>query len=311
MSIKIQSLQTFVAVAECGNLADAAARLHRTPSAVSMTLKQLEAHFGRRLFEADRKAQLTPLGQFVLQQAREELEHFGETLRAMQRYANGEAGSLRVACVPSVATRLLPAVLRRFRERHAGVYVDVRDMDSESVGDNLRRGRIDLGIASPAASGEGFEHWPLLRDPFGVVCSAGHPLARRRRRLRWRDLAGHEFIANGTCRAIADAELQALMEGSSLLVRNTTSLVALVAANAGITVLPRLAVDERDGAVRFRALERPVPFRELVVLRRAGITPTPAMEAFEVALAGVARTLRAQVSEGVTAPQPHSARRAP
>lgn len=293
MNIKIQALETFVAVAESGNLVDAAERLHRTPSAVSMALKQLESHFGRRLFESDRKAQLTPIGRFLLEHARRELEHFEHTVRTMERYARGETGAVRLACVPSVATRLLPAVLRRFREQHTGVDVDVRDMDSESVCDALHLGRIDLGLASPVARSEGFLTSPLTRDALGVVCSAGHPLTRHSGPLSWCDLTGFEFIANGACRHIDDPWMRRLLADAALMVRNTTSLLALVAADAGITVLPRMAVDERDPGVRFRLLECPVRFRELVVLRRAGVTPTPALEAFEAVLITVAADLDA------------------
>lgn len=293
MNIKIQALETFVTVAESGNLVDAAERLHRTPSAVSMALKQLESHFGRRLFESDRKAQLTPTGRFLLEHARRELEHFEHTVRTMERYARGETGTVRVACVPSVASRLLPTVLRQFRECHAGVAVDVRDMDSESVCDALHLGRIDLGLASPVSGSEDFLAAPLTRDALGVVCSTGHPLAGRSGPLGWRDLNGFEFIANGACRHIDDPQMRRLLADASLMVRNTTSLLALVAADAGITVLPRMAVDEQDPNLRFRLLEGPVRFRELVLLRRAGVTPTPAVEAFEAVLTAVAGSLDA------------------
>ena len=284
MTIKIQLLETFVTVADCGSLAEASQRLHRTPSAISMALKQLEEHLGRRLFEADRKSQLTPLGSFVLEHARREIEHYRQTVGAMERYARGESGSVRVACVPSVARRLLPGVVRRFRAAHPAVAVDLRDMDSDSVCDALRLGRIDLGIASPVAASDGFAARALVRDPFGVVCSAAHPLTRLARPVTWPDLAPHDFILNPTCRHVADPALQPLLARATLTVHSTTSLVAMVAADAGVTVLPRLAVDDGDGGVRLLPLAAPVPSRTLVLLRRAGVTPTPAMEAFEAAL---------------------------
>jgi DNA-binding transcriptional LysR family regulator len=59
-------LRNFVAVAALGNLNDAADRLGRAPSAVSMSLKQLEEHLGAPLFASDRKNRLTALGRFTL-----------------------------------------------------------------------------------------------------------------------------------------------------------------------------------------------------------------------------------------------------
>lgn len=61
MAIKIEMLRCFATVAQTGNLAEAAAYLGRTQSAVSMTLKQLEENLGQRLFKSDRKNRLTPL----------------------------------------------------------------------------------------------------------------------------------------------------------------------------------------------------------------------------------------------------------
>lgn len=65
MAIKIEMLRCFCAVADHGSLADAAEVLGRTPSAVSMMLRQFEDHIGSPLFEGGRKARLTPLGELI------------------------------------------------------------------------------------------------------------------------------------------------------------------------------------------------------------------------------------------------------
>ncbi len=280
MSIKISTLQTFVAVAECGKLSDAAKRLHRTPSAVSMTLKSLEEHLGRPLFEADRKSRLTPLGRYVLEQARDELEHFDHAVRIMEGYARNEVGRLTIACVPTVSTRILPRVFESFLSRWPGIEIDVRDMDSLSVRRELERGRVELGIASPLSLREEFESVLLTRDAFGVVCSDRHPLARSNAALEWRDIESHIFIANPICGLIQDSEFRKILSRSTLNVRNTTSILSLVAADVGITVLPRLAVGDDGPKVNFRPLAYDQLFRELHLMKRANATPTPVAEAF-------------------------------
>ena len=69
MAIKLEMLRVFRTVAEQGTLTGASAVFGRTPSAVSMMLKQLEDHIGAPLFETDRKNRLTPLGQLVLEES--------------------------------------------------------------------------------------------------------------------------------------------------------------------------------------------------------------------------------------------------
>lgn len=288
LAITIQTLRTFVLVAECGGLAEAARRLHRTPSALSMTLKALEAQLGQPLFEADRKNRLTPLGDVVFASARRQVQGFDAAVRDMLRHARGEAGRVAVACVPSVATRLLPEVLRRFRVSYPGVLVDVRDMDSVSVHEMLRAGGVDIGIASPLEGAGASGARLLARDEFGVVCAAGHALSRRRRPIRWDDIDTAEFIANGTCERIDDAGMRRLIAGCSLTVRNTTSLLALVVAGVGVTVLPRLAVDTGNPGLAFRALAPPVPVRELMLLYEDGSTPSAAVAAFTTVLEEIA-----------------------
>ena len=148
MAIKIEMLRCFVAVARSGNLMEAAQVLGRTPSAVSMMLKQFEAHLGSPLFESNRKSKLTALGDFTLEEALRELTHFERTVESIQTFASSESGFVRVAAVPSVAGAILPMVTREFLSERPNVRIDVRDMDSNAVIRELERERADLGIAS-------------------------------------------------------------------------------------------------------------------------------------------------------------------
>ena len=106
-------LRCFVTVARTGTLGDAAAILGRTPSALSMTLKQLEAQLGEPLFETERKSKLTALGAFVFDQAERELKQFDATVAAISEFATSKQGRVRVAAVPSVAGTILPMAISR------------------------------------------------------------------------------------------------------------------------------------------------------------------------------------------------------
>ena len=93
MAIKIDMLRCFQAVAGQGSLAAAATALGRTPSAVSMMLKQFEDHIGAPLFETTRKARLTPLGALILAEAQRELGHFDRTIQAIEGLSQAKLGS--------------------------------------------------------------------------------------------------------------------------------------------------------------------------------------------------------------------------
>ncbi len=284
MAIKIDMLRCFAAVAESGNLADAADKLGRTPSAVSMMLKQFEEHLGAPLFESERKSRLTALGAFALDQARRELDHFQRTVTVIEHFSRAKAGYVRVAAVPSVAEAILPGVVRDFLGDHPGVQIDIQDMDSAAVLRELARERVDLGLASASGAGPDIARDELFTDDFGVVCRSDHPLAGAKRPIDWADLESRSFIGNGICRHIADERFQTILAGSRLMVRNTTSLLAMVRAGVGITVLPRLAVERSGDRLVFIALADAGATRRIDVLRRSHDMPTPAAQAFEKAV---------------------------
>ena len=189
MAIKIDMLRCFQAVANHGSLAVAATVLGRTPSAISMMLKQFEEHIGAPLFETARKARLTPLGALILTEAQRELGHFDRTIQAIEGLSQAKLGSVRLAVTPSVAQTVLPPVLQRFMQDHPKVRIDLRDMDSTAVADELIHDRADIGLAS-IASLPGFERQILFSDAFGVVCRADHPLSQNWHDLSWADLQG-------------------------------------------------------------------------------------------------------------------------
>ena len=289
MAIKIEMLRCFAAVAQSGNLADAANKLGRTPSAVSMMLRQLEDHLGTALFEAGRKSRLTPLGRLVLDESLQELDHFGRTVATIESFARADSGFVRVAAVPSVAEAILPQVVQGFLRDRPGVQIDIRDMDSAAVVREIARERVDIGIATGTEGGAGIDRATLFSDAFGVVCRADHPLVARNLPLHWDALEGCVFIANGLCRHISNENFQRIFNRSHLMVRNTTSLLAMVRAGVGVTVLPRLSVHRDDSKVKFLPVADRAALRRIEILFRAHSSLSPAAQCFEAAVRSTAR----------------------
>lgn len=241
LAIKIDMLRCFTTVASQGSLSEAADVLGRTPSAVSMMLKQFEEHVGSALFETARKSRLTPLGELILAEARREVAHFENTVSVIEGLSRSELGYLRLAVTPSVATTVLPAVIFRFAQKFPKVQIDLRDMDSVTIARELDRERADIGIGS-LPEVEGMRRTELFSDAFGLVCRKDDPLAKDWDKLSWRTMGDHPIIANGLCEQISDPDFVPILARSRLMVPNTASLLGLVRQGVGITVLPRLAV---------------------------------------------------------------------
>ncbi len=279
--IRMHALRVFVAVADCGNIRDAAEALGRTASAVSMTLKQLEAHLAAPLFEADRKHRLTPLGEEVRELARDMLNEHQRTTERIAAIAAGREGTLRVAAVPSVAAQLLPPLLTAMLDEHRSVRIELLDTDSASVHMLVDKGAVELGIGGRPEHGAGLHFVPVFDDPFRLVCRKDHPLARVTAPLRRADLRGHRLIGNKSTAGISDLFDENPKGEPTLSARNVISLMALVRAGAGATILPALATHALDDALCSLALNDPSAMRTVGFIQRQNRTPSPICRAFQ------------------------------
>ena len=277
--IKIEMLRCFRAVVEHGRLADAAETLGRTTSAVSMTLSQFEEQVGKPLFETTRKSKLTPLGAQIYQETRRELDHYDRTISNIMGLASAQFGKVRLAVTPSVGSTIMPDILQAYLAAYPDVQIEMRDMPSSEVQIALARDEADIGIATLGPA-PGLELRRLFTDPFGVVCSRQAPLAKKRTTVMWSDLAEETFISNGLCSLITDPAFRPILQNASLHVPNTSSLLALVQAGIGVTLLPKLAISLMGSDLKFLPLAEDQIHREVSMATAEAHLLSPAVSAF-------------------------------
>nr|WP_319384418.1 LysR family transcriptional regulator [uncultured Roseibium sp.] len=254
MFIKIEMLRCFCTVAQTGSLAEAANRLGRTQSAVSMTLKQLEDHLGKRLFEGERKNRLSPLGEQVFELSLRQVRQFEQTVRSIEAAADASQGLIRIVSVPSVAAILFPAVLEHMTRMFPGVKVELRDTDTQQVLDALAQGKADVGIASGHHPLNGVTSTPLFEDRFGLVCAADHPLMTRSVPPRIADVVDAPFIRNALCDLIKTPRLVEAIRNTEVTIHNTHSLITMVRTGAWVTVLPETVARFIPDSTAFRPI---------------------------------------------------------
>ena len=279
MELKLSLLRVFVAVADTGNIQDAADRMGRSPSAISMSLKQLEELVGGTLFESDRKNRVTELGRFLLETVRAQLTSHDRAMASVQAFANGGIGRVELACVPSVASHLLPDVIKAFTAQWDQVEMDVRDIDTTAVVRAIERGTVELGIAGrPRVGMVSFK--PLFHDRLLLVCPLGNALNKGKKRVTWKMLADQVIISNGIMAGYDHPEIQALGTRANLMVRNTTSLLALIKVGVGVTILPELAIPQEMTGIEVFPLEDENLKREVGTIRKTDVQLSPASKAF-------------------------------
>lgn len=265
MSIKTEVLRCFCTVAQTGSLAGAADRLGRTQSAVSMMLKQLEDQLGSSLFEGKRKNRLSPLGEQIFTLANNQLRQFDGTVQVIKDLASAPQGLLRIASVPSIAALIYPPVVEFLSDKHPGLHLELRDMDTQQVIDALVQRWADIGIASAHHELNGVESIPLFQDQFGLVCTADHPLTRCRTPVKINDVLNTPFLRNALCNQIETTRFREGLDAVPLLIPNTTSLLAMVRTGNWVTVLPKSVMGSAPAGLCFQTIAD-LPDRRQVTL---------------------------------------------
>lgn len=178
--IELRLWRQFVAVAEELHFGRAAVRLHMTQPPLTQAIAALEGLLQVRLFDrTKRSVRLTPAGAVLLPAARELLERARGLPAQARAAAAGELGRLRLAFVSTVGFAQLPQWVRAFRERHAGVLLELIEATGDVQLAALQRGEIDAGflLHSPGFAPAGMAHLPVASEPLVLAVPDHHAFA--------------------------------------------------------------------------------------------------------------------------------------
>lgn len=281
--MELHQLRYFVTVVREGTFTRAAERLYITQPSLSEQIRKLEGELGSRLFERlGRALALTSAGEAFLPHAERVLYEVEQARLRIQEVRGLRRGRLAIAVLPSVAARLLPKFLAEFRHRYPGVEVALREENVGSdVEEMVHRGEVDLAILRLPKRRADLEERFLLREPLVLMVPPGHRLSGRRS-VAMAELADEPFVTMKSgygLRELLDSvtrragfEPRIVFETAQL-----GSLVGLVLAGLGVTVVPEMATSGEGRVIPVTDL---YAFRELGVVWRQGQPPSPAASAF-------------------------------
>jgi DNA-binding transcriptional LysR family regulator len=302
VGLDLRHLVALKAIADEGSFGKAAERLGYTQSAISQQIATLERIVGLRLIErpgGPRPISLTEAGRILLRHA-DAIEARLQAAKAdMKALEAGDAGRLRVGTFQSVGTRILPTLLRRFSETHPQVEVLLREsLHEEELLEMVERGELDVTFWALPVSGAIYESVELLTDPYVLVVPAGSALAALKRPPTLKEIALQPLIGFNHCASTAQMEATLASTGREPKVvfrsDNNGTVQGLVGAGVGISVAPRLTVDEDDPSIEVVDLRGRVPPRVIVLVWHRDRHLTPAAEAFVETAKSVCRELSAE-----------------
>jgi DNA-binding transcriptional LysR family regulator len=276
--MELRHLRYFVAVAEELSFTRAAERLHIGQPPLSHQIQMLEAEVGAQLLERSKRwVRLTEAGKLFLDDARRVLSLSEQAMLTARRAERGEAGELRVGFTFSTPlTPLFATVINRYRQRYPGVTLTLQEMSTLGQIDAIAGRELDLGLVRPPETTlpDALELTVLRRDPLVLVLPVDHPLAARQS-IAVRDLRDQPLVmypeSAGTgihpqifrlCREAGFKPTIAMEAGEA------STIIGLIAAGCGISVLPSSFDIIRMGGVCYRPLADAEATTELLLAKR-------------------------------------------
>jgi DNA-binding transcriptional LysR family regulator len=255
----LKQLRYFDAVAETCHFSQAAERLHVAQPALSQAIRRLEAELGVLLFtRTTRQVQLTPAGEFFHRETRRILGDLDATVLGAQSIAHGRRGLLRVGFTGTSAFTQLARLSRMLRTALPGVVLEVQaDLLTPAQVERLLDGRLDLGVLRGPVVEPGIETRTLTHEPLVVALPADHRLVPKQT-VDVGDLAAEEFVGYADARSVVNEAVISTCRraGFSPTVTHqapgTAALLALVAANLGVALVPESVRSMQLTGVEFR-----------------------------------------------------------
>ncbi|MGV8987749.1 MAG: LysR substrate-binding domain-containing protein [Cypionkella sp.] len=265
INLTLKQLRYVEALAQAGHFGRAADACAISQPALSMQIKELEASLGTALFERSaRQVRLTNFGEEFTARARSILRSVDELADLARATHDRLAGRLRIGVIPTIAPYLLPTIIGNLTRMNADLDIHVRETVTPKLLFELAEGRLDTAIVALPVSEPSLTEVALFSEDFVLVRpgeDAGKPVPNREMLREMRLLLleeGHCFRdqALSFCN-MHTAMPRELLDGSSL-----STLVQMVGAGIGVTLIPEMAV-----AVETRSAE-------VSVVRFNGVQPS-------------------------------------
>ena len=307
--MNLQDFKYLVALAEQRHFGRAADACNVSQPTLSSQIRKLEDTLGVRLLErTNKRVELTPVGRKILQHAQQALAQAREMETVAQAARDPLVGPLKLGVIPTLAPYLMPIILKPLRAACPTMPIQLWEDQTRMLIEGLRSHRLDAALLATPADAPEITEIELFREPLLAVLSADHRLADAKS-VREEDLADDLLVlpegncladqalaACGSANGLARNPLQSSMQAATL-----ETLVHLVAAGYGATLIPWLAKDSLSGLGIVARTLAGKSFRSIRLVSRPGFPRPQALRLLEKV---IRRELKGRLPSGCLDPSP-------
>ncbi|KUO65304.1 MAG: LysR family transcriptional regulator [Alphaproteobacteria bacterium BRH_c36] len=276
INITLKQLRYFDALARELHFGRAAEACSVTQPALSMQIQEFEQNLQMHLIERTRSGvQLTPQGAEVAARAARILSETRDLIDLARAGQSVLSGALRFGVIPSIAPYMLPPLLPILRREHPDLELSLRETQTHALVQELADGKLDVLLLALPIKHSDVEVEPLFEDRFVLALPGDREMTEDVRATP--EFVEHErllLLEEGHClrdQALSYCELQQVKNLNTFGASSLSTIVELVAAGHGITLLPEisLGVESRGRSLNLMRFAEPEPERQLGLVWRA------------------------------------------
>lgn len=297
--MNIRDLEYLVALAEHKHFRRAADACHVSQPTLSGQIRKLEDELGIILLErTSRKVLFTQSGLLLVDQAKTVLREVKLLKEMASNQGKEMTGPLHVGVIPTIGPYLMPHIVPALQNAFPDLELFLYEAQTHQLLEQLETGRLDCAIVASVRETEPFIEVPLFKERMLLAVAENHPWAKEQT-IPMSMLKDHEMLMldDGHClrnQALGYCFTAGAKENSHFQATSLETLRNMVAANAGMTLMPELAVlsEGERGGVKYLPCQ-PEPSRDVILVYRPG---SPLRARYERIAEAVANSVKSILS---------------
>jgi LysR family transcriptional regulator, hydrogen peroxide-inducible genes activator len=260
--MNLRDFKYIVEVAKEGHFAKAAEKSFVSQPALSMQIQKLEDELGVKIFErSQKKFLITKVGAEIIKKAEIILREAEEIKNLAKNSKDPFSGEFKIGAFPTLASYFLPQASQKISKKFSKLKLFLVEEKTEELIKKLQNGELDAALIAAPLHNDLFEGIKIFEEPFLLAVAKNHPLAKKKK-IQIKDLKGQSLmlLEEGHCmrnQALEACSMIGAFEQQDFKATSLETLRQMVATGAGITLMPKIAVQKNDKIAYLEIINAP------------------------------------------------------